>query len=167
MHRRLVHVGWSASRLELHTAEAPRQVIDAETYAAIQQLQCAYGDVASRAAWNEVGALLTDDAHIEFVTSSGEVFEVDGPEAFAEFAAKMTGFTFFEYIPLSFVVSRDADGTLVGRTYSLEVAENEAGEWVESFGLYEDIYAELDGQWRFSRRLHRTIKQRITKPDRV
>ena len=55
----------------------------------------------------------------------------------------MTGFTFFEYIPLSFVVSRDADGTLVGRTYSLEVAENEAGEWVESFGLYEDIYAHL------------------------
>jgi len=137
-------------------------MIDAETYAAIQQLQRAYGDVASRAAWDEVGSLLTDDAHLEFVTSSGAVFEVDGPEAFAEFAAKMAGFSFFEYIPLSFVVSRGADGLLVGRTYSLEVAENEAGDWTESYGLYEDTYGQVRGEWRFTRRLHRTIKQRIT-----
>jgi hypothetical protein len=139
-------------------------VIDAETYTAIQQLQRAYGDVSSRAAWDEVGSLLTNDAHIQFVLSSGDVLEVDGAEEFAEFAAKMTGSTFFEYIPLSFVVSRDADGTLVGRTYSLEVAENEAGEWIESYGLYQDTYGQMDGEWRFARRLHKTIKQRISKP---
>lgn len=138
-------------------------MIDTETYTAIQQLQRAYGDVSTRAAWDEIGSLLTDDAHIKFVMSSGAVFEVDGADAFAEFAAKMTGFVFFEYIPLSFVVSRVADGTVVGRTYSLEVAENEAGDWIESYGLYEDTYAEVHGQWRFARRMHQTIKQRVTR----
>lgn len=139
-------------------------MIDVETYVAIEQLQRAYGDISSRGAWEEVGSLLTDDAYVRFVTSSGAVFEVEGADAFAEFAAKMTEFSFFEYVPLSFVVTRHADGTLTGRTYSLEVAENEAGDWIESYGLYEDTYGEVDGQWRFARRLHRTIKQRITKP---
>jgi hypothetical protein len=140
-------------------------VIDAETYTAIQQLQRSYGDVSSRAAWDEVGSLLTIDAHIQFRLSSGTILEVDGAEAFAEFAAKMTRFTFFEYIPLSFVVFHDPDGALVGRTYSLEVAENEAGEWIESYGLYQDTYGQVDGEWRFAQRLHSTIKQRVTKSD--
>jgi SnoaL-like domain len=139
-------------------------VIDAETYTAIEQLQRAYGDVASRAAWHEVGSLLTDEAHIQFTLSSGAVFEIVGVAAFVEFAEKMASSPFFEYIPLSFVVSRGADGSLVGRTYSLEVAENDAGEWVESYGLYEDTYDQVDGRWRFARRLHRTIKQRVTTP---
>ena len=109
------------------------RAVDAETYAAIQQLQQAYADVVTRGAWDEVPTLLTPDAHIRFVTSSGEVFEVDGAEAFGKFGANMTGFDFFQYIPLTFVVSSTPEGTLEGRTSSLEVAENEAGEWIESY----------------------------------
>jgi hypothetical protein len=136
--------------------------VDAETYAAIQQLQQAYADVVTRGAWDEVPTLLTPDAHIRFVTSSGEVFEVDGAEAFGKFGANMTGFDFFQYIPLTFVVSSTPEGTLEGRTSSLEVAENEAGEWIESYSIYDDVYAQTDGRWRFARRSHRTVKRRVT-----
>ena len=138
------------------------RAVDAETYAAIQQLQQAYADVVTRGAWDEVATLLTPDAHIRFVTSSGEVFEVDGAEAFGKFGANMTGFDFFQYIPLTFVVSSTPEGTLEGRTSSLEVAENEAGEWIESYSIYEDVYAQTDGRWRFARRSHRTVKRRVT-----
>jgi hypothetical protein len=139
-------------------------MIDAATYAAIERLQRAYADVATRGAWAEVSSLLTDDAHITFTTSAGAVFEITGAQAFAEFGAEMTGFVFFEYIPLSFVVSSTTDGGLVGRTYSLEVAENEAGEWIESYSIYEDTYGQTDGEWRFARRKHKTVKQRVTGP---
>jgi SnoaL-like domain len=141
-------------------------VIDAETYAAVEQLQRAYADVATRGAWDEVRHLLTEDAHITFTTSTGSVFETRGPQAFAEFGAKMPGFDFFEYIPLNFVVSRAGDGRLVGRTYSLEVIGSETGEWIESYSAYEDTYVQSDGQWRFARRIHKTVKQRTTKQDR-
>ena len=138
-------------------------MIDAATYAAIEQLQRRYADVSTRGAWDEVSSILTADAHLSFSTSSGAVFEIDGAASFSEFAAKMTRFAFFEYIPLNFVVSRSDDGALVGRTYSLEVAENEAGDWIESYSVYQDTYAQADSEWRFARRSHKTVKQRITK----
>jgi hypothetical protein len=147
-----------------HRAIATR-MIDAETYFAIEQLQRAYADMATRGAWDQVRSLLTEDAHITFTTSSGSVFETRGAREFAAFGAKMTGFAFFEYIVLNFVVSRGDDGSLVGRTHSLELAESQAGEWIESFSVYDDTYADTDGEWRFARRVHKTIKQRITKRD--
>jgi len=136
--------------------------VDAETYASIEQLQHAYADVVTRGAWDETANLLTPDAHIRFATSSGAVFEVDGAEAFAEFGARMTGVLFSQYIPLTFVVSFTPEGGLEGRTYSLEVIENDAGEWVESYSVYEDAYALTDAGWRFARRSHRTVKRRVT-----
>jgi len=141
-------------------------MIDAETYTAIQQLQRSYADIATRMAWDEAGSVLAPDIHITFNTSSGAVYEIDGLAAYAEFGANMTGFVFYEYLPVSFVVSPDPDGTLVGRTYSLEVAENDAGDWLEFYGQYDDTYAKVDGEWRFTRRIYRTVKQRATKPSR-
>jgi hypothetical protein len=139
-------------------------MIDAETHAAIQQLQHAYADIATRMAWGEATSILAPEIHITFNTASGAVHEIEGLAAYTEFAAKMTGFVFYEYLPMNFAVSPGADGTLVGRTYSLEVAENEAGEWLEFYGQYEDTYAQVDGEWRFARRIYRTVKQRVTKP---
>lgn len=146
--------------------DCEQPVIDAETYAAIEQLQRAYADVATRGSWDEVRHLLTEDAHITFTTSAGSVFETRGAQAFAEFGARMTGFEFFEYIPLNFVVSRANDDRLVGHSYSLEVIGTETGEWTESYSIYEDTYEQIDGQWRFARRIHKTVKQRTTKQDR-
>jgi hypothetical protein len=139
-------------------------VIGPETYAAVQRLQRGYADIATRLAWDEAASVLAPKIHITFNTSSGAVFEIEGLAAFAEFAAKMTGFVFYEYLPMNFVVSLGPDATLVGRTYSLEIAENDAGEWLETYGEYEDTYAQVDGEWRFTRRIYRTAKQRVTKP---
>jgi len=138
--------------------------IDAETYAAIQQLQRGYADIATRMAWAEAGSVLAPEIHITFQTSSGAVYEIEGLEAYAEFGANMTGFAFYEYLPMNFAVSPGDHGTLVGRTYSLELAENEAGDWLEFYGQYDDTYAKVDGEWRFTRRTYRTVKQRVTKP---
>jgi SnoaL-like domain len=135
---------------------------ETENYNAITRLQRSYADVSTRGAWNEVASLTTPDARFSFDTHSGKVFEFDGPAAFGEFGAKMTGsFTFYEYIPLNFVVTIGSDGTAGGRTYSLELAEDgETGEWTEFYGVYDDEYQVFEGTWRFSRRCYRTFGRR-------
>jgi hypothetical protein len=137
-------------------------MIDDETYAAVQQLQCGYADVATRMAFDEAATILAPDIHITFNTASGSVYEIEGLDAYATFGAEMTGFVFYEYFPMNFTVAPGPNGTLVGRTYSLEVAENEAGDWLEFYGQYQDTYAQVDGEWRFARRVYRTVKQRVT-----
>jgi hypothetical protein len=133
-----------------------------EDYLAIMRLQRAYADVSTRRAWDEVPSLATPDALFSFDTQSGNVFEIEGPVAFGEFGAKMTGgFTFYEYIPLNFVVTIGSDGTASGRTYSLEVVEDAAtGEWIEFYGVYQDEYTLFEGEWRFARRHYHTYGRR-------
>jgi hypothetical protein len=135
---------------------------DTVAYIAIQRLQRAYADVSTRHAWDEVASLATPDARFSFDTYTGKTFEIDGPVAFAEFGAKMTGtFSFYEYIPLNFVVDIHPDGTAQGHTYSLEVSEDrESGDWVDVYGVYSDQYAIFEGSWRFSRRHYRTYGRR-------
>lgn len=135
---------------------------ETDAYVEIERLQRAYADIATRSAWSEVPSLLTPDAHITFDTHSGEPFEVHGATQFAEFGARMTGvFTFYEYIPLNFVVTISAGGTARGRTYSLEVSEDaKSGEWIEFYGTYDDEYALHEGSWRFSRRRYSTYGRR-------
>jgi SnoaL-like domain len=131
-------------------------------YLAIERLQRSYADIATRHAWEEVASLATPDARFSFDTRTGQTFQVDGPAAFAEFGAKMTGtLSFYEYIPLNFVVEITSDETAHGRTYSLEVAEErESGAWIDFYGVYADQYVILDGSWRFSRRHYRTYGRR-------
>jgi SnoaL-like domain len=135
---------------------------DATTYLAIQRLQRAYADIATRNAWNEAASLATPDARFKFDTRSGQVFEIEGADEFAAFGARMNQrFRFYEYIPLNFVVTIGTDGTAHGRSYSLEVAEDdESGNWHEFFGVYEDEYAVFEGTWRFAGRLYRTYGRR-------
>ncbi len=134
---------------------------ETQDYLAIQRLQRAYADVATRGAWQEVAALLTPDAGISFDTRSGRVFEIQGAEEFGAFGARMTGgFGFYEYIPLNFVVEF-GDGVAHGRSYSLEVAQDAgSGAWIEFYGVYDDDYARIDGVWRFTARRYRTYGRR-------
>ncbi len=135
---------------------------DTHAYIAIMRLQRAYADISTRRAWKEVPSLATPDAQFTFDTRSGKVFEVNGAVAFAEFGARMTAsFTFYEYIPLNFVVTFSSDSRAAGRSYALEVAEDrDSGDWINFYGVYEDEYAVLDGAWRFARRRYRTFGRR-------
>jgi hypothetical protein len=131
-------------------------------YLAIERLLRSYADISTRHAWGEVTSLATPDARFSFDTRTGPTFEVEGPAAFAEFGARMTdSFTFYEYIPLNFVVDLTSDEAAQGRAYSLEVAEErQSGDWINFYGVYDDQYVIFDGSWRFSRRHYRTYGRR-------
>jgi SnoaL-like domain len=131
-------------------------------YLAIQRLQRAYADVATRGAWPEVVSLLAPDCHITFDTRSAQILEVSGADEFAQFAAKMTAaFSFYELVPQNFVVTIGPGGTAGGRSYSLEVGEDaKTGEWLEFYGVFSDEYILLDDEWRFSRRHYQTYARR-------
>jgi hypothetical protein len=135
---------------------------DSPAYLAIARLQRSYADIATRRAWNEVASLASPNAHFSFDLHAGKSFQVDGAVEFGEFGAKMTaGFTFYEYIPLNFVVEIGPDGVAHGRSYSLEVAEDaKTGEWIEFYGVYQDEYAIFEGTWRFTRRHYQTFGRR-------
>ena len=127
---------------------------DELAYLAITRLQRAYADASTRKAWPEFAALITPDAEFSFDTRTGNVFEMVGPDAFVEFGEKMTArFSFYEYVPLNFVVEIDPDGSARGRSFMFEIGEDrETGEVSTFFGMYHDDYAWVDGTWRFSRR---------------
>jgi hypothetical protein len=126
---------------------------------AIMRLQRAYADIATRKAWPEFAALATPDARFSFDTHSGEVIEVVGADAFTEFGAKMTDrFSFYEYVPLNFVVEIDPAGTARGRAYSFEIGQDrDTGDVITFYGMYHDDYARVDGTWLFSRRQYQTF----------
>lgn len=134
---------------------------DAIAYLAIQRLQRAYADIATRQAWSEVPSLATPDARFTFDTHSGTLIEVEGAVEFGAFGAKANArFAFYEYIPLNFVVTIERD-TASGRSYSLEVAEDrETGDWVEFYGTYRDEYSVYEGTWRFASRYYQTYGRR-------
>jgi hypothetical protein len=134
---------------------------EASAYVEIQRLQRHYADLATRGAYDEVTMLATPDALFTFDTYSGDVFEVRGAAEFAAFAQRTAGgFRFFEYIPLNFTVTFESEDFARGRSYTLEVSENESGEWLEFFGTYRDEYTRYEGEWRFSKREYATYGRR-------
>jgi hypothetical protein len=137
------------------TAEHPAEL-------AIEGLQRAYADISTREAWDEFAALVTPDCKFLFDTSSGGVFELNGPEQFVEFAKKTAvQFDLWVYDPVNFVVTVDPAGTATGRTYSFEIEQDrESGEVISSYGRYEDEYVLLDGRWRWSSRRYRNVARR-------
>ena len=135
---------------------------DAIAYLSIARLLRSYADIATRQAWDEVASLATPDARFSFDTHSGQVFEFEGPVEFGAFGARMNQrFTFYEFIPLNFVVTFGTGATARGRSYSLEVAEDrETGDWTEFYGMYQDEYAVFEDTWRFARRHYQTYGRR-------
>jgi hypothetical protein len=129
---------------------------------ALARLQRAYADVSTRKAWAEFAGLVTPDVHLTFDIGGAEPIEAVGPETFMAFSAQMTDrFSFYEYVPLNFVVEVAPDGSARGRSYSFEIgADVVTGELTTFFGMYHDDYVIFDDTWRFSRRRYQTLARR-------
>jgi hypothetical protein len=130
---------------------------------AIGRLQRAYADISTRKAWSEFAALVTPDARFSFDTRAGNVIEVVGAAAFVEFGAQATDrFSFYEYVPLNFVVQVDPGDTARGRAYQFEIGQDrDTGEITTYYGMYHDDYARVDGAWRFARRHYQTLARQV------
>jgi hypothetical protein len=135
---------------------------DTEAYVAITRLQASYADVVTRRAWSELEPLFEPEARVHIAPAGRDPIDVIGSKALGEFiAAAVDRFEFFQFVPLNTVVELGADGTAIGRLYLLEVRQaRETHEWSEAFGLYEDGYAQRDGQWRFAARNYRSLARR-------
>jgi hypothetical protein len=129
---------------------------------AITRLQGRYADIASRQAWSELQSIVLPDATFAFDLGAGDVLTFVGPDELAAFGARACErFEFYQYIPLNTVVSLTSKTRATGRSYSLEIGVEKAGEdWTEFYGLYHDDYAVDHGEWRFAGRHFQTVARR-------
>ena len=134
---------------------------DTKAYIAITRLQAAYADVVTRRAWPELVGLFLPDCSISVDTITRPAIDLTGPEELGRFISRaLERFDFFEFVILNTVIDVSSD-TASGRVYILEIRHDRATDaWSDAFGLYEDTYAEQDGQWRFAARRYRSLARR-------
>jgi hypothetical protein len=124
---------------------------------AISRLQSAYGDVVTRQAWHELIPLFRPDCPVRLDLRDGRVLEKVGPEEIGAFiAASIERFEFFEFAVLNAVVDVLSEDTATGRVYIWELRQ-ESGRWSNAFGLYQDTYQRIDGQWVFAERHYSSL----------
>lgn len=140
---------------------------DNDAYISIMRLHRAYADISTRRAWDEVASITTPDVRWHYVLLSGRTLECHGPAEYVQFHLEVNPrFSFFQQIPLNFVVDIGSDGTARGRSYVLEVAEeSDTGDWINFYVVFRDEFAIFDGTWRFSRRNARTWRRTASKPE--
>jgi SnoaL-like domain len=131
-------------------------------YVAIARLHRTYADIATRGAWTELSDVATPDVRFSFDTHSGKVIEVNGLREFTQASIKMTeGFTWYELIPLNFVLSVASNETAEGRSYVLELNQGRNTDRCNEFyGVYQDQYVVFEERWRFARRHYQTYGRR-------
>jgi SnoaL-like domain len=128
-------------------------------YVAIRRLQDAYADVVTRRAWDELGRLFLPDVTIEVDTLSAPAVHVTGPAEFAAFVGPATDrFDHFQFVILNAVVEVDGDDA-AGRIFMSEIRHHadDTDAWSTAYGIYQDRYRRLDGQWWFADRRYRSL----------
>ncbi len=140
---------------------------DNDAYISIMRLHRAYADISTRRAWDEVASITTPDMSWHYVLLSGRTLECNGTAEYVQFHLEVNPrFSFFQQIPLNFVVDIGPDGTARGRSYVLEVAEETGtGEWINFYVVFRDEFAIFEGTWRFARRSARTLRRTSSKPE--
>ncbi len=138
---------------------------DSLAYLAITQLHGRYADIATRRAWGELADLVRADSRFSFELPNGQVLELVGPAALAEFGSRATAqFSFYQYVPLNTVVTVTGDSTATGRFFNLEIGMDTGGEWTEFYGRYEDDFVTDGDRWLFARRAFQVLATRTTTP---
>jgi len=144
----------------------PIEVQETVDYVTIRRLQAAYADVVTRRAWPELAELFLADAPVVIDRRSIEPVRLTGPVELGEFIAMNIGqFEFFEFVILNVHLSLRHGGDpdrAAGRMFMSELRQG-GGRWTTVYGLYEDRYQRVDGQWWFAERLYHSLAR--TSPD--
>jgi SnoaL-like protein len=133
-------------------------VTDDADYIAIRRLQDAYADVVSRRAWGELERLFLPDVTVEVDTVSSPAHTFAGPAEFVAFVGPATDrFDHFQFVILNAVAELDGDEAS-GRIFMCEIRHHaELDEWSTAYGVYQDRYRKVDGQWWFADRRYRSL----------
>jgi hypothetical protein len=131
-------------------------------YTAVNRLQHAYADVATRRAWHELDEIFVADIPVTIDLRDREAYAFDGRDAFKEFvSAAVDHFEFFEFVILNTRVYLQHEGNpdaAVARMYMSELRQDHAEHrWSVVYGVYHDQFHRIDGQWWFVSRHYSSL----------
>jgi hypothetical protein len=134
-------------------------VSETDDVVALWRLQAAYADIVTRRAWDELATVFRPDVTIEVDTITSDLRTMTGPQEFAAFVGPATDrFDHFEFVILNTVVEVTGEDAARGRIFMCEIRrEADSGEWSTAYGLYQDTYRRVDGQWWFTQRHYRSL----------
>lgn len=134
---------------------------DTADVVALWRLQATYADIVTRRAWSDLATVFTPDVRIEVDTVTSAPLQVEGPQGFTAFVESATDrFDHFEFVILNTVVEVDTSNhdAARGRIFMCEIRrEVESGEWSTAYGLYQDRYRRVEGQWWIADRRYRSL----------
>jgi hypothetical protein len=134
-------------------------------YIAVRRLQNAYADIVTRRAWAELHDVFVPDIEVVLDTRRGEPLRLRGPQAVGDFIAQaIAEFDFFEFVILNTRVllggSTGGDPDVASaRMWMNELRHEQAagGRWTLVYGLYQDEFRRIDGQWWFAGRRYQSL----------
>lgn len=147
----------AGSSEELRDGQVPDAGRVADTLA-IQALAIGYAHAVDDADWERWEALFTPDAHIDYASSGGIVGD---PAAMAAWLPDaMSIFTWTMHSIYSHEIRFTGDDRAAGRVHLFNrngVEWKGESEIFDVGGFYDDEYVRIDGRWRFTRRVERTV----------
>ena len=102
--------------------------------------------------------LFLPDVTIEVDTVSTPARQFAGPHEFTEFvSAACERFDHFQFVILNAIAEVRGEEA-VGRIFMCEIRHDAAEDvWSTAYGLYQDVYRKVDGQWWFADRRYRSL----------
>lgn len=123
---------------------------------AIQELIATYSDAATRGDWGAFATVWAPDAVWEVGPPVDS--RVEGAEAILEAArGNVDAEDFLVQMAQTTVVRLGGDGTASATTMIHALAHREGHHSVTNYGIYFDDLVQLDGAWKFARRLLQPI----------
>jgi hypothetical protein len=131
-------------------------------YIAVNRLQTAYADIATRRAWDELDEIFVADIPISINLRDRDAYEFEDRDAFREFvSAAVDRFEFFEFVILNTRVYLNYEGNpdaAVARMYMSELRQDHAERrWSVVYGVYHDQFHRLDDRWWFVSRNYSSL----------
>lgn len=125
----------------------------------IAHLQATYADIVNGRAWSELAVIMHPAVTVEIDTVVRPTVSLVGPAAVGEFIeTALERFAFLEFVILNSRIEVAAHDEAAARLYMCEVRRAaETLEWSTAYGVYEDDYRRIDGDWMITRRRYRSL----------